>query len=403
MTTTNPELEEINPSESGTEDVAEKEERRRRSLLLLLLLLLLLSCCVGYLIVRYMIQPQPLPEMIPGINQVNYPPAYKFSFPADKPVGVAISPDGQRIYVAESAGERLIKIFDPDGVLIKSFSPPFTTKSNRKPNFIAVDAGGRVFVSDTYNMTISIYDADGNYIDGIIGRDATLSKVIAEQNLPQGTIAYYDSLNQRILYQLQLPPGQNQQSFSRPFSTEWAPLGLRFDQKGNLLVTNLVGGKHEVLVFQAEALNGSLVDFNSQVKEFGVEGTDNGQFSFPNSVVTDSRGNYYVSDGNNGRISLWTPDMQYKTFFGFGSADSALNLPRGAWMDSKDRLHVADAIGGSIRVYDVSQDEPAYLFSFGNYGTSEGFFAFPNDICIDNAGRLYIADRENGRIQIWSY
>ena len=45
-------------------------------------------------------------------------------------------------------------------------------------------------------------------------------------------------------------------------------------------------------------------NFNPQVAEFGVEGKGDGQFSFPNSVVTDSQGNFYVSDGNNGRISV---------------------------------------------------------------------------------------------------
>jgi sugar lactone lactonase YvrE len=297
----------------------------------------------------------------------------------------------------------LIKIFDINGVLIKSFAPPLTTKSDRKPNYIAVDASGRVFITDTYNNVISIYDADGNFLDGIIGKDVTLSGAMARQKLPQGAISYYDILNKRVVYQLQLPPGQEPQSFSLPLSDEWSPLGVRFDQKGNLLVTNLVAGKHQVIIFPAESLAGPLISFNPTVKEFGAQGTDNAQFSFPNAAVTDSRGNYYVSDGNNSRISMWTPELTYKTFFGFGSADSALNLPRGIWMDSKDRLHVADAVGAVVRVYDTSKDEPVYLFSFGNYGSSEGLFAFPNDICMDNTGRLYIADRENNRIQVWSY
>jgi sugar lactone lactonase YvrE len=134
-----------------------------------------------------------------------------------------------------------------------------------------------------------------------------------------------------------------------------------------------------------------------------VQGNENGQLLFPNSVVRDSRGNFYVSDGNNGRISKWTPDLQYGNFFGLGAVGSGLNLPRGAWMDGKNRLHVADAVGQIIRVYDVSGDEPAFLFTFGEFGITEGLFNYPNDICIDETGRLYIADRENNRISVWSY
>jgi hypothetical protein len=73
------------------------------------------------------------------------------------------------------------------------------------------------------------------------------------------------------------------------------------------------------------------------------------------------------------------------------------------WIDSKDRLHVADAVGATIRVYDVSAAEPAFLYSFGGFGNTEGMFNYPVDIFIDSTGRLYIADSQNNRIQIWSY
>jgi DNA-binding beta-propeller fold protein YncE len=183
----------------------------------------------------------------------------------------------------------------------------------------------------------------------------------------------------------------------------WSPLGVRFDPNGNLMVTNIVGGNHSVLVYPVADINGSLSAFNPQFKEFGKEGTDGGQFSFPNSVVTDSTGKFYVSDSNNARISVWTPDMQYKTFFGMGTGENALNLPRGLWINSKGCLHVVDNVGQYVRVYDVSGDEPVFQFNIGDYGVAEGEFNFPNDISIDGTGRLYIADRENNRIQVWSY
>jgi tripartite motif-containing protein 71 len=120
-------------------------------------------------------------------------------------------------------------------------------------------------------------------------------------------------------------------------------------------------------------------------------------------VVRDDQGNYYVSDGNNGRISTWSVDRIYKTFFGFGSSEQTLNLPRGMWMDGKNHLHVVDSVGSAVRVYDVSGKEPAFLFNFGESGVSEGFLNFPTDICIDSTGRVYIADSQNNRIDIWSY
>ena len=404
MTTPDTELESKDaPNPASAEEI--QEEKKRRKLLFLLVLLLLLLCCVGYFFVSYLLKPRPIPDMLPEpiAQVVNYPPTYKLSFPADAPIGVAVSPDGLRIYVVESEGERLIKIFDRDGNFIKSFAPPGTTKSNRKPTYIAVDASGRVFVNDAYNNVIAVFDADGIFLDGIISRDVTLSEFVAGKNsgkVPQGTLYYYNNITKSVDYKL---AGQDAKSVPGPDQAAWSPLGLRFDQKGNLMVTNIVSGKHSVLIYSAADLGGDWINFNPQTKEFGVEGKEAGQFSFPNSVVTDSLGNFYVSDGNNGRISAWTVDMQYKTFFAFGSTEDALNLPRGMWMDAKDHLLVADAVGQYIRVYDVSGAEPAFIYNFGVFGTLEGEFNFPGDICMDATGRVFIADRENNRIQIWSY
>ncbi|HEY9152364.1 MAG TPA: NHL repeat-containing protein, partial [Anaerolineales bacterium] len=162
-------------------------------------------------------------------------------------------------------------------------------------------------------------------------------------------------------------------------------------------------GLHSVHIIPSTDINGSWLTFNPTIKEFGTEGKGAGQMQFPNSALTDSKGNFYISDGDNSRIEVFGPNFSYASFFGFGSGDDGLNLPRGMWLDSKDHLHVVDAVGALVRVYDLSGSTPQFLFNFGAPGSDDGQFNYPIDISIDGTGRLYIADRDNDRVQIWSY
>ena len=395
------------PSDSQhLEEISAQEERTRRKMLLGLLVLLLGLCVVLYITVRYIMQPAPLNTLLPVAvaKNITYPPIYKFSITGvSKPSGVAVSADAQRLYVTEGDGERTIKMFNRDGQLIQKFFPPGTSPSNRQPLYVAINPDGRVFVTDNYNHAIDVFDPAGNFIDAIIGEDQTLSKVVAAQNngvVPLGTVYFYNNIDKKVYYQL---PDQDMKSVDADRSKPWVPMGLKFDNQGNLIITMVTNGVDRVVLIPADALKGSWINYNPQVKFFGASGKGDGQFSYPNSAVRDSKGNFYVSDGNNGRLSFWGSDMTYKTFFGFGSDPNSFSLPRGMWIDDKDRLHVADAVGQNIHVYDVSQPEPVFLFSFGDFGISEGMFDYPTDICIDNGGRLYIADRENNRVEIWSY
>ena len=93
----------------------------------------------------------------------------------------------------------------------------------------------------------------------------------------------------------------------------------------------------------------------------------------------------------------------YLYSFGLGVGDSALSLPRGIAMDERDRLHVVDTVEQCVKVYDVSDLEPSFLYAFGDWGTEDGQFNYPGDIALDSTGRVYVADRENDRIQVWSY
>lgn len=379
------------------------EERRRRLLLLILLLFLLVFCCIGFFFVRYLLAPQPLPEMIPVSGGVNYPPHFLYSiYGVDKPVGVTVSPDGQRIYVSETGGERLIKIFSRDGVEQGSFAPPNTTMAERSPVYLAVDNTQRVFVADRMQNAVFIYDAKGGFIDSILSDNVTLSQYVTKHlggNIPADATYFYNNFSGAVSI---TQPNQEAQSLPAPELGDWDPLGVRFDKSGNLYLTIMTD--HSVRRFSAGTITGSpMNNFNAHDLAFGSYGQENGQLLFPNGAVVDSRGRIYVADGNNGRVSVWDSNGSYLFTFAKGNGENALSLPRGLFIDQRDRLFVVDAVGQNVKVYDVAGDTPTFLYVFGDFGGDNGQFNYPADIFVDDTGRLYIADRENNCIQVWSY
>jgi DNA-binding beta-propeller fold protein YncE len=322
----------------------------------------------------------------------------------DEPFGVAISPDGQRIYVAETGGHRLIKILDRSGKQISSFKIPATSVGERSPVYIAVDRSGRVFVADRLQGAIYAFSADGAYIDEIISPTTTLSEYVAKHlggGLPEGSVISYNAMASRVSVKV---PGSGEQTLPQPDVGVWNPLGVRFDAAGNLWITDVLADAHRVRRIDAAVMTlAPWLDFNPVEFAFGAVGGQPGQFRFPNTAVADGKGRVYVSDGNNGRISVWDGKGTFLYQFGRGNGGAALSLPRGIWIDYKDRLYVVDSSGHSVKVFDVSGDQAAFLKSFGTYGIDRGQFNYPNDIVGDQTGRLYIADRVNNRIEVWSY
>ncbi len=106
-------------------------------------------------------QPIPIPT-IPGETIM---PGYVTSiYGADRPMGVAVSPSGDRIYVGVTAGDRIARVFDAGGTQVGEMQPPVSTGAEHTPVYLAVDpVTTEVYVSDRATGAIYVYDANGTY------------------------------------------------------------------------------------------------------------------------------------------------------------------------------------------------------------------------------------------------
>ena len=335
------------PVPETAEDPEEQKRRRRRVAILLLLLaalILLLLTVIWYLLFRQPIQP-PIPPIPPATV-----PSYATSiYGISSPTGVAVTPSGDRIYVTETAGEFSIRMFDGGGNPIGTMTFPESTGTNHVPVYIAIDPEtDEVYVSDRPTGSIHIFDRDGRY--------------------------------------------QRQFNPAEPIEG-WQPLGLAFDEAGNLYVTDLSGETDKVLVFDRAGV---------VVRTIGEDAS----LDFPNGVSVDAAGNTWVTDSNNGRLLVFDQTGRVIARVGRGAGAGNLGLPRGLAIDNQGRAFVVDTSGNGGLVYAPLKDgdrTPEYLGFFGGHGLADGQFAFPMGAAVDDRGRVYVADTANNRVQIWSY
>ncbi|CAN5652653.1 hypothetical protein BH11BAC5_BH11BAC5_33640 [soil metagenome] len=119
---------------------------------------------------------------------------------------------------------------------------------------------------------------------------------------------------------------------------------------------------------------------------------DTTKFGESFGIVTDNKGNIYVSDWENKRIRKITASGEVTTFAGpmqFG--------PGGITIDKKDNLYIVDPVNSRIRKITPGGDISTFAGS-GTAGDKDGkaeeaqFSIYMGDIVIDDQGNLYVAD-----------
>ncbi len=250
--------------------------------------------------------------------------------------------------------------------------PAGAARFNR-PNAVAVDAGGNLYVADTSNYTVRMIAPGGTV--------TTLAGVAGSPGSGDGTGA-----GARFL----------------------SPTALAVDGSGNLYVADVYTIR--------KITSGGVVTTLAGLA--GAEGSSDGmgsaaRFDQPGGVAVDASGNVYVADTGNATIREITPDGMVTTIAGlagvFGSADGAVAtarfyIPCGIAVDGSGNLYVADegndnirkiTPGGMVATLAGMTDIPG---SADGTGASAGF-RIPTGVAVDAGGNVYVADSVNDTIR----
>lgn len=188
------------------------------------------------------------------------------------------------------------------------------------------------------------------------------------------------------------PAGQFQLLWQMPQTDLGKPKGMCRDRDGNIVV----------LEPHYQRVNHFSTD-GRLVAQWGHSGTNAGELKLPRAVAVNSRGEIFVSEyGPTERIQKFSaPAQGSKLLLGFGrpgSAPGEFNRAEGLFVDSQDRLYVADSCNHRIQVF---SNDGQFIRAYGKPGTGPGEFSYPYDICVDAAGRQYVCEFGNSRIQIF--
>ena len=213
-------------------------------------------------------------------------------------------------------------------------------------------------------------------------------------NKPRGVVVdrndnlYVEDMTGRI--QKFAPDGTFLLEWQMPETARGEPKGLGLDRDGNVIVIE----PHYSRVNQFTP-EGKLV------RQWGVHGTNVGQFTLPRGVALNAQGELWICEYTAvHRIQRFTPDgSKILACFGhFGEGDGELNRPEALCVDARQQLHVADSCNHRIQVFDPTGK---WLRSFGHAGSGPGEFSYPYDIKLDPAGNQFVCEFGNSRLQIF--
>ncbi len=264
------------------------------------------------------------------------------------PRNLAVATDG-KIYVADSGNHR-IQVFDKDGNFLFKWGSNGAAKNQfNEPWGIAVNKDGQVFVADTWNHRVEVFTDKGEFVREF------------------GTFANAQS---------------NPETDADKF---WGPRGLATDAEGNVYVTDT--GNKRVQKFTAD---GKLIHV------WGGGGIVAGKFEEPVGIGLDKQGNIYVADTWNERVQKFdanfNPLADWKVVGWEG--EGIFNKPFLA-VDAQNRVVISDPERYRLIAY---SDKGDLLGTWGEYGRDLSAFALPTGLVFDNEGNLLVADADNNRI-----
>jgi tripartite motif-containing protein 71 len=339
-----------------------------------------------------------------GTAETVYPPAFSLVFGSEgsgagqfkKPQSVAID-SGGNLWVVDSGNDRIEK-FSSSGSFIVAYGKEGSGNVQfKEPRGVSIDQGtGNIYVADTGNSRIEELNSSGGFVRAFgTSGSGLLSGPAAVTRDALGDVWVSDSGHNRVV----------EFSGEGVFIREFGGLGSgngQFNEPGRLTISE--GSLYVIDYGNARVEEFSLT--GSYIGQFGSKGSGNGQFKEPRGITANpSTGNLYVSDTYNHRMQEFSPAGRFLAAWETWGPKHPLTTPVGSAVSATGKLYVADLEGGQVMAWTPPEAGGAHLIyasQFGSAGSGNGQFSSPVDSAIDGQGNIWVTDWGNNRVEKFS-
>lgn len=269
------------------------------------------------------------------------------------PKGISLAPGSDNLYVVDVVGAGGIMTFDHgeikklngEGGIIDNFGGRFLStdifRLLKRPNGVAVDAGGNVFVANTGHDLVRRYGPGGQWLSNI---ESGFKEVFDVSVLSTGDVIVSDPGTGRLVM------FDSSMNVRHPNLLQMPATGVRGVASNN---------NDDIFVLNASGAPGQVISKfdrygNRMPLSFGrIGGVQPGSFSNPTDLAVDNRnGDIYVVDSGNNRIQRFDSEGNYLSEFGsFGTENGQFNAPWGVAIDAEGFVYVTDSKNARVQKF----------------------------------------------------
>lgn len=254
---------------------------------------------------------------------------------------------------------------------------------------------GRVIVGDTGTRQVHVYSFEGRWVGDLVVTDADTKTRGGALTKPSGIAI---DLKGRVYVVDSSDPyvrvfdsrGIFLKDFCNIQGKEGGIQGIAVDSTG--------------LIYLSDATNACVQVFQSELglwmRKVECKGKAGEGMQLPAGVAIDRSNQLYCADYGASRIFVFSKTGNLLRSFGSkGNGPGQFNVPRSVAVDKNDKIYVLDSLNHRIQVFGPTGN---LFYIFGGRGSEPGKFIGPSDISIDPENNfLYVADKGNQRIQVF--